>query len=79
MVAQHGRLASLTRRFFARYGFELKSALPVSKSTGHETCSWTTSAKSSSAADAAAATPYFNKSRRLMDSFMDVREIVVPC
>src|SRR5207247_10019774 len=36
-------LASLTRRFFARYGFELKSALPVSKSTGHETCSWTTS------------------------------------
>jgi len=34
MVAQHSRLASLTRRFFARYGFELKSALPVSKSTG---------------------------------------------
>src|SRR5438034_11170182 len=43
MVAQHNRLASLTRRFFARYGFELKSALPVSKSTGHETRSWTTS------------------------------------
>ena len=27
----------------ASYGLELRSALPVARSTGHETCSWMTS------------------------------------
>ncbi len=38
-----GRVENFLQQAFPTsraYGLELRSALPVSKSTGHETCSW---------------------------------------